>query len=114
MCSALFGAREPLECGLGTLLGVRAGAAFPVSTRVSLRASLGIDLLLRFPVDLEAGAAARKDVRRLSLAYFYGKGRFLYPETSLFCKWRISERFGLAYLDQLVIGGGLGFTYSLR
>ena len=93
---------------------MRAGAAFPVSTRVSLRASLGIDLLLRFPIDLEAGAAARKDARRFSLAYFYGKGRFLYPETSLFCKWRISERFGLAYLDQLVIGGGLGFTYSLR
>jgi hypothetical protein len=85
-----------------------------VSTRVSLGASLGIDLLLRFPIDLEAGADLRKDSRRASLAYFYGKGRFLYPEASLFCKWRISERFGLACLDQLVIGGGLGFTYSLR
>jgi hypothetical protein len=118
---------------LGTLLAVRAGAAFPVSTRVSLGASVGLDLLLRFPIDFEAGAEARKDARGASLAYFYGKGRFLYPETRLFCKWRISERFGLAfslgalhpvfhlwdgeglaYLDQLVIGGGLGFTYSLR
>jgi hypothetical protein len=118
---------------LGTLLGVRAGAAFPVSTRVSLGASLGLDLLLRFPIDFETGAAGRTDARSASLAYFYGKGRFLYPETSLFCKWRISEKFGLAfslralhpvfhlwdgeglaYLDQLVLGGGLGFTYSLR
>jgi hypothetical protein len=118
---------------LGTLLGVRAGAAFPVSTRVVLGASLGLDFLLRFPIDFETGAAARKDARRASYGYFYGKGRFLYPETSLFCKWRISERFGLAfslralhpvfhmwdgeglaYLDQLVLGGGLGFTYSLR
>jgi hypothetical protein len=118
---------------LGTLLGVRAGAAFPVSARVSLGASLGLDLLLRFPVDLEVGAAERKDARRASYAYFYGKGRFLYPETRLFCKWRIAEKFGLvfslgalhpvfhlwdgeglAYLDQLALGAGLGFTYFLR
>jgi hypothetical protein len=118
---------------LGALLGVRAGAAFPVSPRVSLGASLGLDLLLRFPIDFEVDAAGRKDDRSASYGYFYGMGRFLYPETSLFCRWRIADKFGLvlslgarhpvfhlwdgeglAYLDQLVLGGGLGFTYSLR
>lgn len=118
---------------LGALLGARAGAAFPVSPRVSLGASLGLDLLLRFPIDLEAGAAARKDARRASYGYFYGMGRFLYPETTVFCRWRVSEKLGLvfslgahhpvfhlwdgeglAYLDQLVLGAGLGFSYSLR
>ncbi|MBE3065746.1 MAG: hypothetical protein IMZ69_12115 [Spirochaetes bacterium] len=118
---------------LGTLLGVRAGAAFPVSPRVVLGASIGLDLLLRIPIDLEAGAAERTGDRRASYGYFYGMGRFLYPETRLFCKWRIAEKFGLvfsvgalhpvfhlwdgeglAYLDQLALGAGLGFTYSLR
>ncbi len=118
---------------LGTLLGARAGAAFPVSTRVWLGASLGLDLLLRFPIDFEAGAAARKDARRASYGYFYGMGRFLYPETRVFCKWRIAQKFGLvfslgahhpvfhlwdgeglAYLDQLALGATVGFTYFLK
>jgi hypothetical protein len=132
---AVPGARESATSFfvLGTLLAVRAGAAFPVSNRVSLGASLGLDLLLRFPIDLEVGAAERKDARLASYGYFYGLGRFLYPETSLFCRWRIADKFGLvfslgarhpvfhlwdgeglAYLDQLVLGAGLGFTYSLR
>jgi hypothetical protein len=118
---------------LGTLLAVRAGAAFPVSSKVSLGASAGLDLLVRIPLDLESGAAARADDRRASLGYFYGMARFLYPETSLFCAWRLTDRFGLAftvramhpvfhlwdgenlsYLDQLMIAGQVGFTYTLR
>jgi hypothetical protein len=59
--------------------------------------------------------------------------RFFYPETSIFCRWMLSETFGLAfnaralhpvfhlwdgeglsYLDQLMIVGQLGFTWRFR
>ena len=132
---AVPGARESGDSFfvLGTLLAVRAGAAFPVSSKVSLGGALGLDLLVRIPLDLESGAAARTDDRRASLGYFYGMARFLYPETSLFCAWRLTERFGLtftvramhpvfhlwdgenlSYLDQLMIAGQVGFTYRIR
>jgi hypothetical protein len=132
---AVPGARESGKSFfvLGTLLALRAGAAFPVSSKVSLGGAVGLDLLVRIPIDIENGAAARADDRRASLGYFYGMARFLYPETSLFCAWRLTERFGLAftvramhpvfhlwdgenlsYLDQLMIAGQVGFTYRLR
>ena len=118
---------------LGTLLAMRAGAAFPVSKEVSLGGAVGLDLLVRIPIDFQAGAADRADDRRASLAYFYDMARFLYPETSLFCAWRLAERFGLvfsvralhpvfhlwdgeglSYLDQLLLAGQVGFTYTFR
>lgn len=118
---------------LGAALAARAGAAFPVSKNVTLGASVGLDLLVRIPADLESGSEGRADDRRAGWAYFYGMARFLYPETSIFCRWMLSETFGLAfnaralhpvfhlwdgeglsYLDQLMIVGQLGFTWRFR
>lgn len=118
---------------LGALLAARAGAEFPVSKSVSLGASAGLDLLVRIPVDLAWGAASRTDDRRASLEYFYGGGRFLYPETSMFLRWALTEKLGLSfsvramhpvfhlwdgeglsYLDQLLLAGQVGFSYTFR
>ncbi len=115
---------------LGAALAARAGAALPLSKSVTLGASLGLDLLVRVPLDLEPGWEGRADDRRAGWAYFYGMARFLYPETSIFCRWMLSEKFGLAfsarvlhpvfhlwdgeglsYLDQLIMVGQLGFTW---
>jgi hypothetical protein len=118
---------------LGTLLAARAGAELRVSKSVSLGAAAGLDLLVRFPVDLAWGAASRAEDRRASLGYFFGAGRFLYPETSLFLRWALTEKFGLSfavramhpvfhlwdgedlpYLDQLLVAGQVGFSYTFR
>jgi hypothetical protein len=118
---------------LGAALAARAGVALPVSKSVTLGASAGLDLLVRVPLDFESGAAGRAADRRAGWAYFYGMARFLYPETTLFCRWMLTERFGLAftaralhpvfhlwdgeslsYLDQLIVVGQLGFTWRFR
>jgi hypothetical protein len=118
---------------LGAALAARAGVVLPVSKSVTLGASAGLDLLVRFPLDLESGAAGRAADMLASWAYFYGMARFLYPETTLFCKWMLTESFGLAftaralhpvfhlwdgeglsYLDQLIVVGQLGFTWRFR
>jgi hypothetical protein len=118
---------------LGTLLAARAGAEFSVSKSVSLGVAAGLDLLVRFPVDFAWGAASRAEDRRASLGYFYGGGRFLYPETSVFLRWALTERFGISfsvrgmhpvfhlwdgedlpYLDQLLLAGQVGFSYTFR
>ena len=118
---------------LGAALAARAGVALPVSKNVTLGAALGLDLLVRFPADLESGAETRVDDRRAAWGYFYGMARFLYPETALFCRWMLSESFGLAftaralhpvfhlwdgeglsYLDQLIMAAQLGFTWRFK
>jgi hypothetical protein len=78
---------------IGALATLQAGLLYPVSKSVELGGSLGLDFLLRFPIELQntnidPGAA---------LAYFYGMGRFIYPETRFIFRWRVADGVGLVF-----------------
>ena len=117
---------------LGTLISMHAGASFPVSPVVSLGGSVGLDLLLRFPIEFTNMSAQSVDGRLPALGYFFDKVRFLYPETRLFLRWQISDAIGLvvnlrafyplfhlwdglgqSFFDQFMFSGGLGFAIRL-
>jgi hypothetical protein len=117
---------------LGALISLQAGLDFPVSPTVSLGGALGLDFLLRFPVDWWHTADQSTEGRTPSLAYFFGQGRFFYPESRLFVKWQISEPLtlifnvraywplfhawdglGQNFLDQFMLSGGLGIGIKL-
>jgi hypothetical protein len=117
---------------LGGIASLQAGLAFPVTGRLSLGASVGLDAVVRFPLDLGPAASSTAAARELALAFFYDRGRFLFPETRLFLGWEISEAFslslnvrafyplfhawdeqGLGFLDQFMLSAGLGFGVRL-
>ena len=117
---------------LGTLISMHAGASFPVSPVLSLGGSLGLDLLLRFPLEFINKSAESVDGRLPALGYFFGKVRFLYPETRLFLRWQVTDAVGLvvnlrafyplfhlwdglgqSFFDQFMFSGGLGFAVRL-
>lgn len=114
---------------LGGLATLQAGLLYPVSKSVELGGSLGLDFLVRYPIELQntninPGAA---------LAYFYGSGRFIYPETRFIFRWRVTDGVGLIFTlramyplfhlwdgeglpfyDQLMAAFDLGFAISVR
>jgi hypothetical protein len=117
---------------LGTLISLHSGLSFPVSPTVSLGGSVGLDFLLRFPIELVNESQDSIDGRDPSLGYFFGMGRFLYPETRFFMHWQISEPIGLVvnlrafypvfhfwdgldqpFFDQFMFSAGLGIAIRL-
>ena len=117
---------------IAAILAVQGGASFPVSENVSLGGSLGLDFLLRFPFDFSSDNAQRTKGKGPSLDYFFGQGRFFYPETRFFARWQLSnwlalvfnlraffplfhlwDQEGLPFTDQFMVSAGLGFAIRL-
>jgi hypothetical protein len=117
---------------LGTLLSFHGGARWAVSPAITLGGSLGIDFLLRFPIEFlmpDQNAAANTSA---GLGWFFGAARFIYPETRLFMRWQVSPAIGLVFnlrawyplfhlwdgqnrpfVDQFMFAGGIGFSVKL-
>lgn len=114
---------------LGTLISMHAGGRWAVSPKVSLGGSIGVDFLLRFPIELQ-----NKDASGMgpALNYFFAKGRFFYPETTFSVIWQVSEPIGLIFnlralfpvfhlwdgmgqpfVDQFIFGAGIGIAIRL-
>lgn len=111
-----------------------------IAERLELGYALGFDFLFRVPLDWNnnnpfgsASPAERTAGAASSASYFYGAGRFFYPESRLFASWRLSPEFGMTFSlralwplfhawdaealdwwDQMQIAGTLGFTIYLR
>jgi len=117
---------------IGALVTLQAGIILPVSPVISLGGALGLDLLLRFPLELQNTSSTVQADQGNALGWFYGSGRFLYPETRLFLRWHISEPVDLVvnlrafypvfhlwdgsgqpFWDALMVSGGVGFAVRL-
>ena len=117
---------------LGALAGAQFGMEVPLSPVISIGGSIGLDVLLRFPVALPDDGAASTAGQAKAPAYFFGMGRFLYPETSLSFRWKVSNAVSLTvgirafypvfhlwdglnqpFVDQFMASGSLGFGFTL-
>jgi len=117
---------------IGALLSFQAGVTFPLGTAVSLGAAAGLDLFARFPFELQNTGTSVKADEGSALGWFYGGGRFLYPEARLFLRWHVSEPVdvlvnlrgffpifhlwdgsGQPFWDALMVTGGVGFAVRL-
>jgi hypothetical protein len=117
---------------LGSLISLHAGVEFPVSAAISLGGSLGVDFLLRLPIALPSDQPASVAGRELAPGFFYGMGRFFYPETRFILRWKLSDMLtataglrafyplfhlwdgaGASFFDQLMFAGGLGIAIRL-
>ena len=115
---------------LGTLISLQAGLSFPVSSVISLGGALGVDFLIRFPLEFQNQVQADQNS---ALGWFFGSGRFFYPETRIFLRWHISEPVdlllnfrafypvfhlwdgsGQPFWDALMVSGGIGFAIRMR
>jgi len=95
-------------------------------------ASVGLDLLIRFPLELQNTGASVQSDEGNALGWFYGAARFIYPETRLFMRWRISDPVDLVvnvrgfypvfhlwdgsgqpFWDALMVSAGVGFGIRL-
>ncbi len=117
---------------LGSLLSMHGGVRWAVSPAIVLGGSLGIDFLLRFPIEfLMADQNPAADTGS-GLAWFFGAARFLYPEARLFFRWQLTPAIGLVvnarawyplfelwagqglpFPDQFMFAGGIGFAVRL-
>jgi hypothetical protein len=117
---------------LGTLLSFHGGMRWAVAPALTLGASLGIDFLLRFPIEfLMADQNTAADTSS-GLGWFFGAARFIYPEARVFLKWQVSPAIGLVlnlrawyplfqlwdgqsfpFPDQFMFAGGIGFAVKL-
>ena len=117
---------------LGSLISSQAGVSFPVSKVVSLGGSVGLDFLLRFPLEFFNPLPQSVNGRQPALGYFFGDGRFFYPETRLFVRWALSpamslvvnlrafyplfhawDGLGQPFLDQFMGTAGIGLAFRL-
>lgn len=115
---------------IGTLISLQAGLSFPISSVISLGGALGLDFFLRFPLELQNQVQADESS---ALGWFFGSGRFFYPETRIFLRWHISEPVdlllnfrafypifhlwdgsGQPFWDALMVSGGIGFAIRMR
>ena len=132
--SANMAVITPSESGsgfftLGALLSAQIGARFPVSSAISLGGAVGMDLFLRFPIELQNQVQSDESS---ALGWFFG-GRFIYPEVRLFMRWHVSDPVdlllnfrgfyplyhlwdgsGQPFWDALMVSGGVGFAIRLR
>ncbi len=118
---------------LGALVSAQAGVSFPVSSVVSLGGSLGLDFLLRFPLDPFYTDTLSVSGRQPALGYFFAEGRFFYPESRLFMRWAMTptltlianlrvfyplfhawDGLGQPFLDQFMASAGVGVAIRLR
>jgi hypothetical protein len=112
---------------LGALVSLHGGVSFPVSREIELGGTLGLDFLLRFPMEFQNTVDTSP-----ALGYFFDQGRFFYPETRFFLRWHIIEPLDLLvnirvfyplfhawdgstlpFYDQLMASAGVGFGVRL-
>ncbi len=125
------------EAGLGfftlaSLVSLHAGVQFPVSTAITLGGDIGLDFLFRIPVVLSSDLPSAAAGRTAAVGYFYSLGRFFYPETRLFLRWKFADwltltgsvrafypvfhlwdGMGQSFVDQFMIAGSVGFGIRL-
>jgi hypothetical protein len=114
---------------IGALLSLQAGMKWNVSPIISFGGAVGLDFLLRFPLELQNQVQADESS---ALGWFFG-GRFIYPEARIFLRWHVSEPVdlllnlrgfypvyhlwdgsGQPFWDALMVSGGIGFAIRLR
>ncbi len=117
---------------LGTIITCQFGGMWPVAPTVKLGGSLGLDFVLRFPLELSNNDSTSVAGRGPALSYFFGAGRFLLPETRFVVRWQVFEPValvftlrgmypvfhlwdgeGLPFYDQLMTALDLGFAIKL-
>ena len=117
---------------IGVLLSAQAGLSFDVSKAIALGGAVGLDFLFRFPFELTNQNPDSVSGRAAAPAYFYGLGRFFYPETRLFFRWRLTAPVDLvlnvrafyplfhlwdglsqSFFDQFMVSAGVGFAVHL-
>jgi hypothetical protein len=117
---------------IGTLISLQGGASFPIAPVLSLGGALGVDFFLRFPYEVQNNSSIVQGNENSALAWFYGSGRFFYPETRLFLRWHITDPVdllvnlrvlypvfhfwdgaGQPFWDQLMVSTGIGFGIRL-
>jgi hypothetical protein len=118
---------------IGTLVSLQGGVSFPVSPVVSLGGAIGLDFLVRFPAEFQNTASSVQSDENSALSWFYGSGRFFYPETRFFMRWHVTEPVdllvnlrafypvfhlwdgaGQVFWDQLMVSFGVGFGIRLH
>ena len=118
---------------IGTLISLQGGVSYPVAPAVSLGGALGLDFFLRFPLELQNTTDTDKADQSSGLNWFYGSGRFFYPETRFFLRWHITDPVdllvnlrvfypifhlwdgaGQPFWDQLMVSTGIGFGIRLH
>jgi hypothetical protein len=118
---------------IGALVSAQVGASFPVAKDLSLGGAVGVDFFLRVPAEFQNTTSTVKDDQSKATSWFYGSGRFLYPETRLFLRWHVSEPVdlvvnlrafypvfhlwdgaGQVFWDSLMVSGGVGFAIRLK
>jgi len=117
---------------LGTLISLHGGVSFPVTKEIELGGALGLDLLLRFPMEFQNTTSSDMADQSSAQSWFFADGRFFYPETRLFLRWHIIDPVdlivnlrvfyplfhawdgsSLPFYDQLMATAGLGFGIRL-
>jgi hypothetical protein len=117
---------------IGALLSMQAGISYAVSPVIALGGALGLDFLFRFPFELQNTSPNVQADQGSALGWFYGAGRFFYPETRFFIRWHISDPVDLVvnlrafypvfhlwdgsgqpFWDALMVSGGVGFAVRL-
>jgi hypothetical protein len=116
---------------LGALVGMEAGVSIPVAAGLWIGGTVGVDFLLRFPLDWWNTDTLSTEGRAPALAYFFSAGRWCYPETRLFLRWRVSDPIDLIlnaralwplfqawnkgpFMDEAMLSVGLGFGVRLK
>jgi hypothetical protein len=117
---------------IGSILGMQAGARIALAPGLDMGMSVGLDTLLRFPIFAYYGESSAVQAMSDAWPYFYGAGRFLYPETRLFMRWELVKSMalvfsvrafypvshlwdglGLSFWEDFMISGTLGFSIRL-
>ena len=117
---------------VGVLLSMQAGVSLAVSPVISIGAAAGLDLLVRFPLELQNTGSTVQGDESNALGWFYGAARFIYPETRLFLRWHIMDPLDLVFnvrgfypvfhlwdgsgqpfWDSLMVSAGIGFAVRL-
>ena len=116
---------------VGALVSVQAGTSVPVAAGLSLGGTVGLDFFARLPVELQN--TGLKSDESSAVSWFYGKGRFFYPESRVFLRWHVSDPVdllfnvrafyplfhlwdgaGQPFWDSLMVSGGVGFAIRLK
>ena len=82
---------------LGALLSMHGGVRYALSPVLSAGGSLGIDFLLRFPIEFLMADQNSTANTSAGLGWFYGAARFIYPEVRGFLKWQVTDSIGLVF-----------------
>ena len=79
---------------LASMLDSRFGLEYPFNEKLTIGSDAGLSFLLRFPI--VSSEAANPD-RLPVMQYFFSKGRFLYPETSIYLIWNVYKKVGVSF-----------------